>query len=264
MLRILIFLGATAILLGASAALAFPPIDLTVAGSSYTSADGTIWTQITTQPTGTGVYDPFLRFQANGEEGGMNTDGNAHQSYDDKAGVWTHSVLMSDLQVVNHGGVDYYSFSCDINEPNGGKNLLSLDELRLYTAPGSAGGSLLTEAAVTGAGGTLRYDLDATVDQDVYMDYVDGKYVEAHHSAEFAAMARYPLDIADGRLEDLIDVACREEVSEWRDRWVGQDGTEEAIRLLEELGERPDGSAESGVKNVTIQGATARATLKGN
>lgn len=101
----------------------------------------------------------------------MNTDGNAHQSYDDVAGVWTHSIKLSDLATVTQGGTSYYSFSLDINEPNNPQSFLSLDELRIYTAPTSAGGSLLNEAAVTGAGGALRYNLDATVDQDVYMDY---------------------------------------------------------------------------------------------
>lgn len=130
--------------------------------------------------------------------------------------------------------------------------------------------ALIEEADVVVAAGTMaaaavaRGKPTVMFDQDIYMDYVDGQYVEAHHSAEFAEMSRYPLDIAEGPLSDLIATACREEVSEWRDRWIGQDGTGEAIRLLEELVERPDGSAESGVQNVTIQGTTARATLKGN
>jgi hypothetical protein len=170
MLRVVLLSGAV-MLVAASAALAFPPIDLTTAGATYTSTDGTIWTQLVNQPTGTGTYQPFVRFQHTGTEAGMNTDGNASQTYDDKAGTWTHSLLLSDLAVVNQGGVDYYSFSLDINEPDNQDSRLSLDELRIYTAPTSAGGSLTTEAAVTGAGGTLRYDLDATVDQDVYMDY---------------------------------------------------------------------------------------------
>ena len=65
-MRLLIAFGAAAVLFGASAALAFPPIDLTTAAATYTSADGTIWTQLVNSPTGTGVYDPFVRLQANG------------------------------------------------------------------------------------------------------------------------------------------------------------------------------------------------------
>jgi PEP-CTERM motif-containing protein len=172
MIRKVLFLGAAVLLVGASAAYAFPPIDLTVLGAQVNSADGTIWQQIHNQPTGTGVYDPFLRFRATGTEQGMNTDGNANTTYDDVAGIWTHGIQLNQLATVSftQGGPLYYVFSCDINEPNGGgQNLLSLDEMRLYTLGGNS--SLTTEAAVTGAGGVLRYNLDATSDQTVYMDY---------------------------------------------------------------------------------------------
>ena len=50
MLRIVLSFGALAMLLGASAAFAFPPIDLTVAGSSYTSSDGTVWPKDRIEP----------------------------------------------------------------------------------------------------------------------------------------------------------------------------------------------------------------------
>ena len=59
------------LVLGASAAYAFPPIDLTTAGATYTGADGVIWNQIITQPTGTGYIDPFLRVQKNDIEEGF-------------------------------------------------------------------------------------------------------------------------------------------------------------------------------------------------
>ena len=94
MIRKVLFLGAAAMLLGASAGYAFPPIDLTTQDATYTSGDGTIWTQLSGAPTGTGVYDPFLRLRANGIEEGLNTDGDANSTYDDVAGVWTHSPLI--------------------------------------------------------------------------------------------------------------------------------------------------------------------------
>jgi len=169
-MRRLIVLGAATLLLGASTALAFPPIDLTASGASYTSTDGTVWTQLVSSPTGTGVYSPFLRLQANGTEEGMNTDGDAHATYNDVAGSWTHAIQLNQLATVTVGSTNYYSFSLDINEANGGgKNFLSLDELRIYTLAGN--GSLMSTNDVLSAGGTLRYDLDATIDQDVYMDY---------------------------------------------------------------------------------------------
>jgi PEP-CTERM motif-containing protein len=169
-MRLMLVLSGAALLLGASAALAFPPIDLTIAGTTSTSTDGTVWTQLVSSPTGTGVYQPFVRLQANGVEEGMNTSGDAHATYDDVAGTWTHAVQLSQLATVTVGTTDYYSFSCDINEANGGgKNFLSLDEMRLYTLAGD--GSLTSTAAVVAAGGALRYDLDATTNQTVYMDY---------------------------------------------------------------------------------------------
>lgn len=169
-MRVLIVFGAAALLLGASAALAFPPIDLTTSGATYTSTDGTVWTQLTSAPTGTGVYSPFLRFQANGTEEGLNTSGDAHATYDDVAGTWTHAIQLNQLATVTQGGTDYYSFSLDINEADGGgKQYISLDELRIYTLAGNS--SLTSTADVLSAGGTLRYDLDATSDQDVYLNY---------------------------------------------------------------------------------------------
>jgi PEP-CTERM motif-containing protein len=174
MIRKVLFLGAAGmLLLGASAAYAaFPPIDLTTYTTYNDATDGTIWTSMLQQPTGTGVIDPFLRFQKNGVEEGMNTDGNAAATYDDKASIYTHSVQMNTLASVVIGGNTYYEFFCDINEVNSyPDNLLSLDKLQIYTLAQSGGGSLTSVSAVTGAGGVLRYDMDAIIDQTAYMDY---------------------------------------------------------------------------------------------
>jgi hypothetical protein len=170
MIRMAVLLAAVAALLGASAAnAAFPPIDLTTAGTTVTSAvDGTIWTNTNLiQSSGTGVIEPFLRWQANNTETGMNTD--VPPPYDTKAGIWTHSITLGQLGIVTVGGIDYYVFTVDINEPNGGQSLLTLNELRIYTT--SAGGSLADEAAVIAAGASLNYNLDGTSNQTIYTDY---------------------------------------------------------------------------------------------
>lgn len=170
MIRKVLFLGAAGLLLGASAAFAFPPIDLTTQDATATSADGTIWTQLSTDPTGTGVYNPFLRLHATGTEEGLNTDGNANSTYDDVGGIWTHSITLGQLAVVNVGGTDYYQFTVDINEvATDNKQYLSLDALKIYTLAGSS--SLTSTGAVEGAGGVLRYNLDGTTDQTVYLNY---------------------------------------------------------------------------------------------
>jgi hypothetical protein len=175
MIRKFLLLSVGMIVLGASAAYAFPPIDLTTLGATFTGTDGVIWNELITQPTGTGVYDPFLRVQANDVEHGFNTDfgspwdpiGSHQVPLDDKAGIWTHDIKVGDLAVKNVGGIDYYVFTLDINEPNNDPaRYLSLDELRLYT---SGTGNKETLAQVQA--GVLRYDMDAVTDQDVYLDH---------------------------------------------------------------------------------------------
>lgn len=132
------------------------------------AVDGTIWTNTNLiQSSGTGVIEPFLRWQANNTETGMNTD--VPPPYDTKAGIWTHSITLGQLGIVTVSGVDYYVFTLDINEPNQDAAFLTLNEMRIYTT--SAGGSLADEDAVIAAGATLNYNLDGTVDQTIYTDY---------------------------------------------------------------------------------------------
>lgn len=191
MLRKALLLSVACLLVGTAAAFAFPPLDLTgdlnsdgdvtdpgegLPTTVTSGVDGTIWRNTDLQhPAGTGVYDPFLREQQNGTEDGMNSDQQSQGDYtmDEKAGIWTHSLTYGDLAVTTIDGKDYYVFTCDINEPNGGgAEYLSLDALRIYSADASAGGSLNTEANVLAAsGGTLHYDLDGTEDQTVYLNY---------------------------------------------------------------------------------------------
>lgn len=174
MIRTAVLLAAVAALLGATtASAAFPPIDLSAAGTTATSTvDNTVWTNTNLiQSAGTGVLDPFLRVQQNGTETGMNSD-NSTPYLDSKAGIWTHSITFGDLSVQNINGIDYYVFSLDINEPNQDAAFLTLNELRMYEVGSGAGGSLGTEADVIAAnGGPADYDLDRIQDQTVYMDY---------------------------------------------------------------------------------------------
>lgn len=121
-------------LLGAGAATAVD-LDLTSAGSSA-SIGGGIFAQTDPQPTGTGVIDPFVRLDAMGQEQGFNTDHRPLKNdlADVKSGQWTHSVLVGELVPVDLGGVPYVRFLLDINQ-TGASSLLSLDELRVFTAP---------------------------------------------------------------------------------------------------------------------------------
>src|ERR1043166_2586871 len=107
------------------------PLDLTTPGISG-SINGAVFQQLTFQPAGCGVIDSFVRVQASGRatvEQGYNTDGK-HQ-FDEKNGNFTRSLLLSDVPVVNIGGVPYREFVLDINQ-SGSSPLLSLDELRFF------------------------------------------------------------------------------------------------------------------------------------
>lgn len=178
MVRKVVLISVGLIVMGAAAAYAYPPIDLTTLGATYTGADGVIWNENISTPTGTGVYNPFLRVQNSPVEEGFNTDfGGPYDSHgsdkpplDDKGGIWTHSVKLGDLQTKNVGGIDYYVFACDINEPQGGgQNLLSLDKLQVYTSSYASAGMFSSMSAVI-ANSTLRYDMDGGGNQTVYLD----------------------------------------------------------------------------------------------
>jgi hypothetical protein len=74
--------------------------------------------ETSTTGSGTGNYNSFLRLQANREEEGFNTDDGGEA--DNKDGVWTHSLRVSDLVAVEYNGVWYYEIRLDLNEGNAG------------------------------------------------------------------------------------------------------------------------------------------------
>jgi hypothetical protein len=118
------------------------------------------------QPTGTGYIDPFLRVQASPTEQGYNTSGGT--PFDDKGGPWTHDIQFSDLQstAVTVNGQTYFKILVDLNEPNGAKSTISLENLQFYT---SATGSKTTTNI--SSLGTLRYSMDtAGGDNQVQFD----------------------------------------------------------------------------------------------
>lgn len=170
-------LVAVLVLLGSSlAASADTVLDLTSAGASG-SINGAIFQQIAPQPTGTGVIDSFVRVSAANQAvvEGANTSARPVGMDEITDPNYTRDLLLSDVPIVNIGGLDYYQFQLDINEASGHNNqYLSLSKLKIYTsaaalstAPGSVG-------ALDGNGDlTLRYNLDATPDGNavIALDY---------------------------------------------------------------------------------------------
>jgi hypothetical protein len=144
-------LAAAVLLVAASADARAGFIDLTTSGA--TSAPGTVaaiggtnWfvQQGDIQPSGTGVFDPFLTIQRIGAEQGFNT-GVSPTDYDTKrianpanpGDGWTRAVQLGSLQVNANG---YYVFKLDINEPQAGQNsLLSLNQMQIFLSAADLG-----------------------------------------------------------------------------------------------------------------------------
>jgi hypothetical protein len=115
--------------------------------------------QIDAQSTGTGVIEPFLRIQGNGNEMGYNTD--ANPEYDAKAGSWTHALQLSAVPIVTINTVDYRQFLLDINQNSGGTNeFLALNQIQIFQSPGDVGinsESFINQTAAGGAPPLIQF-----------------------------------------------------------------------------------------------------------
>ena len=89
--------------------------------------------------SGTGVFEPFYRLQNSPSEAGYNTDGTLQ--FDTSAGKWTHSILLSQIPVIQVGGNDYWEVWADINESNS-TPLISLNKFEVYFASGTGAATL--------------------------------------------------------------------------------------------------------------------------
>jgi len=161
--RVLTLLCAAAIV-GGTANATF--IDLTMPNSSG-SVSTVYGTELldpdTTQPTGTGVFEPFLTIQRTGVEEGYNSS-NKNAPFDVKRiPTWNHEFTVAQMKSgaqVTVGNQTYFRFLIDVNEPNAvnssdNKPLISLDSLEMFTSP--TAGQKLTNVENLG---TKRFDLD--------------------------------------------------------------------------------------------------------
>lgn len=131
-------------------------VDLTTSDSG--TINGAYFTKNYQQPAGTGVIDPFLTIQNTGTEQGYNS---AAQPFDTKrAPQWNHEIMFKDLSITTIGGVQYYGFAIDINEPNNANSTISLTAFQVYTSA-TIQNSTSTDANgnFNGSLGTLRYTL---------------------------------------------------------------------------------------------------------
>ncbi len=133
--KLIIFLAAVTLVLTAFTMPVMAGMtDLTSYGavSDPSNNNGAIFKQWDGQPTGTGVFQPFVRLQNKGVEEGYNHDRDIPE-FDEKKGIWTHSLLLGEVPIVTIGDVSYREFALDINESKSwAGRLLSLDELKIY------------------------------------------------------------------------------------------------------------------------------------
>jgi hypothetical protein len=100
---------------------------------------------VSIQPAGSGVRDTFLRLQTKNAnvttESGYNTNGpypleDVNGAKDTNAGnkdTFNNAVLISDLLIVEHNGIEYYQILLDVNEPGGDQEFIRLDEFEVHT-----------------------------------------------------------------------------------------------------------------------------------
>jgi hypothetical protein len=137
-----------------------------------TATGGAIFTTSFLKTAGTGKYEPFLTIAGDGGvERGYNTSSGVFDTQ--RAPQWNHEITVGDLESTRftYMGADYYSFTLDINEPNGGSSsLISLDALKIYLS--STPNQTTTNIHQLG---TLVFDLDSISNQTVlYDDAVSG------------------------------------------------------------------------------------------
>src|SRR5262249_26145818 len=126
--------------------------------------------QTNTQPTGTGVIDPFVRIQRTGTERGYNTDGQIEFDTKD-TNNWTRSLPLNSLQAVTIGGVQYFQFLLDINESGTDtKRLLSLNQVQIYLGDSPSLTGFKEDSGFNGHSKSV-YDLDGAGDKTIELDY---------------------------------------------------------------------------------------------
>jgi hypothetical protein len=147
--------------------------DLGAAVPSDALINGGLFIVDVAAPTGTGVFDPFLRTQGSGNatnELGWNEDYSnpghpVPAGSDAKIDPHTHSLLLSDLQIVDVDGTDYFLFTLDLQESAGGDiaQQISLNELQIYVNANGNPGCAVGDFACLG---TLAWDMDAGANGD--------------------------------------------------------------------------------------------------
>lgn len=160
--------------------------DLTALGDQTLNVVGAyggtaIVTDHWSQPTGTGVFKPFLSLQqSNGNnpiEQAYNTDGFTNLFMDENRPHWNTRLTVGDLDTVTIQNTNYFAFVLDSNEPGGDKSLLSVDNIRIYTSATDQTASVGNNVSLLDGLGTLRWAMNTPTEITSTVDiYGRGRY----------------------------------------------------------------------------------------
>jgi hypothetical protein len=176
---LLFVLGLLISLLAVGIVQAATPYDLTTAGSTVT-INGAIFEAFNpTDPTGSGIFDPFVRISSNLQViKGYNTDFRPLQFEENSSPTFTRSRLLSAVPQVKVNGVWYREFQLDINQNKTSDDYLeSLDTVQLFESPYNDLCGYPFDGSGVHAGcnnhktATMVWDMDGTGDTFVVLDY---------------------------------------------------------------------------------------------
>lgn len=156
-----------------------PTVDLTPAGPNKGDVIGdvggtAIFSDHFLQPTGTGVFKPFLDLKAPDNEKferAFNTDGNVGVSnlyLDQHRQQWNNLLRFGDLADFNIDGKRYFAFVLDANEPGnkadptypGEASLISIDNFHVYTSSTITTGLVQDDESKLHLLGNLRWAMN--------------------------------------------------------------------------------------------------------
>jgi hypothetical protein len=146
------------------------PLDLTSVGAQGTIG-AALFQQGSTQPSGSGVIDSFVRIHGLGgaaQEQGYNTSARPLQFNENSSPTFTRSLQLSQVPLSNVNGVNYRVFLLDINQ-KASAPLVSLDQLQIFVG-GSGNLTGYNQTTRTLAGLNAVYDMSATGDNWVELN----------------------------------------------------------------------------------------------
>ena len=144
-------------------------IDLTTLNAEET-VDGVIFRQNNFDgSTGTGVFQSFVRIQADPAEEGHNSSGRSLLNDENSSPSFTRDLPLSSVPLVSEMGIDYRQFRLDINQTTTNP-ILSMDELVVMTS--ASPGLLYGDITSFKGGGTVVFDLDAVPNGPVLLNYL--------------------------------------------------------------------------------------------